>query len=139
MATRATGGCRCGTVRYECTADSIAMSFCYCRDCQRSSGSAFGSFVLIPPGSLQLKNGQPKRYAAKTDSGRTLTREFCVECGSPLFAWTENIFAVTAASLDDPAGVQPSMAIWLDSAQPWAPIPSHLERFAKNPPISSTG
>ena len=139
MAKHLSGGCRCGRVRYECAADSIAMSFCYCRDCQMSSGSAFGSFVLIPPGTMQLRSGQPKRYAVKTDSGRTLTREFCAECGSPLFAWTENIFAVTAASLDEPAGLQPSIAIWLDSAQPWAPIPDDIARFSKNPPISSTG
>lgn len=139
MAAHPTGGCRCGAVRYECTADFIAMSFCYCRDCQRLSGSAFGSFVLIPPGSMRLKQGQPRRYAAKTDSGRLMTREFCAECGSPLFAWTENIFAVTAASFDESSALQPSIAIWLDSAQPWAPIPLDLLRFSRNPPISSGG
>jgi len=139
MATRNTGGCRCGNVRYECTADPILMFFCYCRDCQMGSGSAFGSFVLIPPGTMRLLIGQTKRYAVKTDSGRTLTKEFCAECGSPLFSSTENIFAITAASLDDPSGLQPSIAIWLDSAQPWAPIPHNIERFSKNPPISSTG
>jgi hypothetical protein len=139
MAINPTGGCRCGTVRYECIADFIAMSFCYCRDCQRLSGSAFGSFVLIPPGSMRLQEGRPRRYAAPTDDGRLMTREFCGECGSPLFAWTDNIFAIVAGSLDDPSMLQPSMAIWLDSAQPWAPIPRHLQRFSRNPPISSGG
>ena len=139
MAIHPTGGCRCGIVRYECTAEFIAMSFCYCRDCQRISGSAFGSFVLIPPGSMRLQKGQPRRYAATTDSGRLMTREFCGDCGSPLFARTDNIFGIAAGSLDEPSVLQPSMAIWLDSAQSWAPVPDHLERFPGNPPISSDG
>jgi hypothetical protein len=139
MAIYPTGGCRCGSIRYECAADFIAMSFCYCRDCQRLSGSAFGTFVLIPPGSMRLQKGQPRRHAGMTDDGRLMTREFCGECGSPLFAWTENIFAITAGSLDEPSVLKPSMAIWVNSAQPWAPIPGHLERFTKNPPISSGG
>jgi hypothetical protein len=137
MAIHPTGGCRCGTVRYECTADFIIMSLCYCRDCQRLSGSAFGSFVLIPPGSMRLKKGQPRHYTAETDSGRLMTREFCGDCGSPLFVWTDNIFGIAAGSLDEPSVLQPSMAIWLDSAQSWAPIPGHLQRFPRNPPISS--
>jgi len=139
MAKRPTGGCKCGAVRYECTAEPILMSFCYCRDCQLGSGSAFGSFVLVPPRSMRLISGRTKRYAFKTDSGRTMTKEFCPECGTPLFSSTENIFAIAAASLDEPSGLKPSIAIWLDSAQPWAPVPHEMERFAKNPPISSTG
>jgi hypothetical protein len=137
MAALTTGGCRCGTVRYECTADFIATTLCYCRDCQRSSGSAVGCFVLIPPEGMLRRSGSTTCYTVQNDSGRTITREFCGECGSPLFAWTKNIFAVTAASFDNPAGIMPSMAIWVDSAQPWAPIPCGIERFAKNPPISA--
>jgi hypothetical protein len=48
-------------VRYERTADFIAMSFCYCRDCQRLSGSAFGSFILRQPAFLGLRNDKDPR------------------------------------------------------------------------------
>ena len=38
MATRFTGGCICGGVRYECAADSIAMGNCDCHNARRASG-----------------------------------------------------------------------------------------------------
>ena len=33
MALQVEGGCRCRLVRYECVADPIAVTLCYCRDC----------------------------------------------------------------------------------------------------------
>ena len=41
MAMNFTGGCLCGAVRYECTADAIFMGNCHCRDCQKASGGAY--------------------------------------------------------------------------------------------------
>ena len=41
------GGCACGAIRYECSAEPLLSEICYCRDCQRSSGNAF-AFVSQP-------------------------------------------------------------------------------------------
>ena len=43
-----TGGCACGAVRYECSADPILAANCYCRDCQHSTGTAMASVLLVP-------------------------------------------------------------------------------------------
>src|SRR5437764_12460030 len=34
-----TGGCSCGAIRYESTAEPIMMFKCHCRDCQQATGA----------------------------------------------------------------------------------------------------
>jgi Glutathione-dependent formaldehyde-activating enzyme len=53
-----TGGCSCGAVRYECTAEPIMMLKCHCRDCQQVSGGGFVPAVLVPAESFRLTRGQ---------------------------------------------------------------------------------
>ncbi len=42
------GGCLCRSVRYECSAEPIAMGNCHCHDCQRVTGSGYASGILVP-------------------------------------------------------------------------------------------
>ena len=58
-----TGGCMCGAVRYECSAEPIAMGNCHCRDCQRATGSAFAAAVLVPISAVNVR-GEVKYYEA---------------------------------------------------------------------------
>ena len=53
MSAPFTGGCRCGNVRYECTAEPIATLHCHCRDCQYASGGAFATVLLVPAAALR--------------------------------------------------------------------------------------
>lgn len=131
------GKCQCGAVTFQCTAEPLTVTVCYCRDCQKSSGSAFGQFVLVPAESITIRSGQMTNYWSKGESGRPMKRQFCSVCGSPLFASTENVFGIAVGCLDDARGAKPEMAIWVHSAQPWAPIPERVECFQGNPPISS--
>ena len=43
MTATFTGGCMCKAIRYECSIEPIGMGICYCRDCQKATGSAFAS------------------------------------------------------------------------------------------------
>ena len=49
-----TGGCMCGVVRYECSAEPIVTANCHCRDCQRASGSAFISGFIVPRNAVVI-------------------------------------------------------------------------------------
>lgn len=45
------GGCLCGAVRFQISAEPIIGGACYCRDCQKTSGGAEAHGVMSrPPG-----------------------------------------------------------------------------------------
>ena len=130
-----TGGCACGAVRYECSAEPIMAANCYCRDCQHSTGTAMASVLLVPKAALKL-TGELKQYAVTGDSGNQVSRGFCPNCGSPILsllpAMTDFV-ALKAGSLDDPAQFKPIMQVFMKSAPPWAPVREDLAKFDKQP------
>jgi hypothetical protein len=89
------------------------------------------------PAAAVTRHGHTTGYSVQAESARVVRREFCPECGSPVFATTPHLLAITVASFDDPSPFTPTMAIWLDSAQPWAVIPTDIACFPRNPPLSA--
>jgi hypothetical protein len=136
MATMFTGGCMCGAVRYECSADPVMSANCYCRDCQRSSGGALASVLVLPKAAFKLTKGTLKYYEVTAESGSKMNRGFCSNCGAPistLLAGMPDMVAVKAGSLDDPSRFHPTMSIYMSSAPPWAPVAAELTKFPKMP------
>src|SRR5437764_11940786 len=79
------GGCACSWIRYESEEGSIVDLICHCRDCQRASGSAYAAMPVVPSDKL-IFTRELKYHAAKSDSGGTMQRGFCPECGSSVAA-----------------------------------------------------
>lgn len=132
MAAPFTGGCACGAVRYECTAEPLGSINCHCRDCQRASGTAYASVLRVPAASFRVIKGEARFYSVKADSGNTVSRGFCAECGSPLFSRLSgmpDVVGVRAGSLDDPSWHRPTMDIFTASAQPWDHMNPDLPKF----------
>jgi hypothetical protein len=130
-----TGGCACGAVRYECSADPVMCVNCYCRDCQRSSGTAMASVMLVPKAAFKM-TGQLKHYEVTGDSGNKVSRGFCPNCGSPILSLVsvmDSMVVLKAASLDDPSIFKPMMQVYMKSAPPWAPVRDDLPKFEKQP------
>lgn len=133
-----TGGCMCGAVRYECSAEPIMMGNCHCRDCQKATGSAFISGFLVPRNAVAIA-GDVKYYETTGDSGSTISRGFCPICGSRLFGRpvTSDFIGIMAVSLDDPSWFRPAMDLYTSSAQPWTCMNPELPKFAKMPPTEN--
>lgn len=130
------GGCACGAIRYECETRPAVMLNCHCRDCQRSSGSAFAPLVVVVADHFCLMRGQPKYFVSIADSGNTVRRGFCPECGSPLFmasAALPGYIAIKAGSLDDPALFRPAADLWTHSAQHWDMMNLALPKYEYEP------
>jgi hypothetical protein len=131
------GGCLCGAVRYDFDPSSVVnASHCHCRDCQHSTGSGFTTFVAVRDRSFKLASGELRSFSVTGDSGGTLTRSFCPECGSPIVSTTSivpSLVFVKDGSLDDPSWVDPSSAYWGSSAEPWAPPDTGIPVHDRNP------
>jgi hypothetical protein len=118
------GGCHCGAVRYQCTAEPMMTGHCQCRCCQQLSGAGHASHMAFPKAAVSL-TGEVKTYQWIADSGNTVTNAFCPKCGSPVYGTSTGfpyMVTIRAASLDDPSVFKPQMVVFARSAQPWDQI-----------------
>jgi hypothetical protein len=134
MSTRFMGGCTCGAIRYECSAAPVFALNCQCRECQQAIGTAYASILRLPATEFRVIKGEPQLgfYTVRADSGNTVSRGFCSECGSPLFSRLSampEIVGVRAGSLDDPSWHRPAADIFTKSAQPWDYMNPELPKY----------
>ncbi|MEO8925789.1 MAG: GFA family protein [Caulobacteraceae bacterium] len=119
--TPRTGGCLCGAVRYEISADPMGRVACHCRACQYASGGSPTLAMVLPKAALKVTQGEPRVYWSKGDSGGEVGRYFCEVCATPLFSYPSaaEIAVVRVGSLDDPSDFAVQADMWMSAAQPW--------------------
>lgn len=135
MSAPMTGGCLCGAVRYACAAAPMFPGHCHCRACQKASGAAFASVFAVPEDALTVI-GEVKYFDLPADSGHVSRRGFCPECGARVLGASSGmpgLIVITAASLDDPSVFTPAMNMFVQSAQPWAPLDPDLPAYPGMP------
>ena len=140
MSSPMTGGCLCGAIRYESAGGPVFSLNCHCRDCQRQSGSAYNAALRVPAAGFRVTQGEPKLYVKTADSGNTVARAFCPDCGSPLFIRVSarpDLVGIRAGTLDDPSIFRPEADIFVKSAQPWDHMDPALPKYETYPPGKS--
>lgn len=108
------------------------MVNCHCRDCQLAGGGAYSPTVIVKRAGFSLVSGRPRRFEKTAESGNIAIREFCPDCGSPLFASSSSrpdYIGIRASVLDDPGSYRPEANVWVKSAQPWSCLVAELPRF----------
>jgi hypothetical protein len=134
--TTMTGSCLCRAIRYEVSVPIAELRACHCKDCQKSSGTGGSVNAMIPSSAFRITQGTPKRYSVTADSGRTLHRFFCGDCGSPLFSRREIVPETTSlriGTLDNAPPMNITVNIWTSSARPWAHIDAATQQFPGQP------
>src|SRR5262249_50903939 len=111
----------------------------------RLSESAIARTVRNRRGRLfPLSSVSQKRHCQfKAELRRFMTqgivvmdRNFCPECGSPIFsdaAVMPGVAFIKAGTLDDTSWVDPKMHVYCDSKERWTPIPDDSQKFGKMP------
>jgi hypothetical protein len=136
MAKKLTGGCHCGAVRYEISAEPLFSGNCYCEDCRKVGGTGHSSVFAVPEPAVSVK-GKLTEYQIKGGSGQPITRRFCPKCGSRVTATASvmpGVLMVTASSLDDPESFVLQMSIYAAQAPSWDQPPTSSPVFPGMPP-----
>lgn len=130
------GGCLCGQVRYAANAEPVFVGVCHCTHCQKQTGTAFSVVIAIPKSAMSIQ-GRLKTFHDIGDSGQAVGRNFCPECGSPIFtdaAAMPGLAILKAGTLDDTSWLDPKIHVYCGSKEKWTPIPEGSQTFAKMPP-----
>jgi hypothetical protein len=136
MSRAYTGGCACGAIRYEISAEPLVMNDCQCRDCQHKSGTGHGSYLTFADKRDVKLDGEATHWDIVSDSGNVKTRAFCPNCGSPVyltFSAAPDLFTVHAGSLDDPSQYKPQLVTYSVRGYAWDHVDPTLRKFDKMP------
>ena len=131
-----TGSCLCGTIRYSVSVPITELRACHCTNCQKASGAGGTVNAMIPSAAFRLTQGTLKRHTGIADSGRTLHRYFCGDCGSPIYSQrvnTPEMLSLRVGALDNAGDMKITAHIWTRSARPWSYIDPATQRHPGQP------
>ncbi|KAF2639053.1 S-adenosyl-L-methionine-dependent methyltransferase [Massarina eburnea CBS 473.64] len=121
------GGCRCGGVQYTCTAQPSDITFCHCRACQQTAGTAFLAFFMVPTDSISFTSTITLKQLSLSKFAH---RWFCTGCGSPIkmayhFESTQTGLLMAGVDLETFKGTMPKIKqhIFLKEKAPWFVLP----------------
>lgn len=132
-----TGGCACGAIRYEITAEPVFSNHCQCRQCQRISGTGHGSYMAFPSRTDVTLNGAATHREVTGDSGTVKSHGFCPTCGSPVYLTLSTapaMFIIHAGSLDEPGRYRPQAVTYAMNGHAWDRLDPALQTFERMPP-----
>lgn len=124
------GGCLCGSVRYEATSEPVYVCICHCNSCRKAAGAVMVGWVVFAAGDVRIVRGALKEHA----SSAGVVRGHCADCGTSISYRTERRqqhIDLTMASLDDPAAFKPVSHVWVEDKLPWVVICDDLPQYQK--------
>jgi len=128
------GGCACGAVRFEAHGDPILTNHCYCRLCQRQTGSV-GVVNTFYESDRIAATGALTEYTLKSGSGGEHTIARCAQCGSALFSYYPRVgrlgAGIRVGAFDDPDAFTPTAVVFTESKMPWVPLPEGIPAFER--------
>ena len=132
---RISGGCYCGSLRYESVGDIEASIQCHCRECQYITGGNPNVIMIMPLNGFEFVKGVPKTFKRK-DIENAVTRLFCENCGTGIGTKNPNrpsSIILKVGTFDDPSIFKAQAAIFTIDKQEYHHIKEGLPAFEKRP------
>lgn len=128
------GSCICGEVTYGFDLPPKVTVACHCSSCRKATGSAFGTWTLVPKESFRwLKGAEHVAEFASSDHARRL---FCRLCGTTLGNLTNrrpNFMHLAAGTLDRAPPLRIAMHVYATSKAGWYDITDDLPQHDTEP------
>ena len=128
------GKCLCGSIEVSLDEAPDQIIACYCKSCQRATGGSASYNFIKSDESAKVVTGKTKAFHETADSGNSLQRHFCGDCGSPIYSVTTSYPGVKiwkAGLFADYDGMEIVTNIWCESAPTWASIDKSIPSHAK--------
>ena len=135
--TFATGQCLCRKVQYSISSEPLGMAQCHCEHCQRSTGTGHMSLAFFNKDDVKIE-GKTSSYTTTADDGAQLTRHFCPECGSRLFATNSvktTMISIAVGCVDDNSWFKPGVIVYNKRKPAWDCMDTNLPTFEEMPPV----
>ena len=124
------GGCFCGSIRFDVTLPTQGSAYCHCSMCRRNHGAGFVAWFRVA--SEQLKIRQGESILVRRPSSDHGVRSFCSGCGTPLFCQLDEHMEsidVVLASMDASIDCEPQAHIYYTDRADWVKIKDSLPKF----------
>ncbi|KAL4790595.1 Mss4-like protein [Aspergillus venezuelensis] len=118
------GHCICGSIKLSLKEQPVNSLRCYCANCARSGGGSSINYVVDEPECTieDTKSSLKTFQDSETNSGNTVERQFCGNCGSPVVTRSPKFpgKALIKASLFNTIA-PPSMEVFTARREKWQP------------------
>ena len=115
------GSCLCGGVSYEFTGPTKVFQYCHCTRCQKVTGTAHASNIIIDPSQFKWIKGKDNVGRFELPEAKHFASSFCKICGStlPWLTQSKKAMIVPAGTLDNDPKVKPIHNIFYADKACW--------------------
>lgn len=129
--TRVSGSCLCREISYQFTGPIKVFQYCHCSRCQKFTGSAFASNIIIEPSQFKWLSGEESLGRFELADAKHFATSFCKKCGSSLPWMTKSGTAIVipAGTLDGDPMEKPIHNIFMADKASWFVDACNLKKY----------
>lgn len=129
-----TGGCFCGSIKYEIDGELRDARSCHCSRCRKVFSAQASAYALVKPSTFRWVHGLDFLTTYRVgDDGFGF--QFCKSCGSTLCGiYQEQVHGVTLGCLNEDPHIEIGRHIFVGSKASWEIIPEGVPQYDEHGP-----